>query len=51
MSLIIEHQVGLFQLVCDFQPDEYRNNILARAALGKVFDLPTVLTISAETGS
>jgi len=49
MSLVIEHQVGLFQLVCDFQPDEYRNNILAHAALGKVFDLPTVLTTSAET--
>jgi len=37
MSLVIEHQVGLFQLVGDFQPDEYRNNILAHAALGKVF--------------
>jgi len=51
MLLVVDHQVGLFQLVRDFQPDEYRNNILAHAALGKVFNLPTVLTTSAETGS
>ncbi|KAJ7774131.1 Isochorismatase-like protein [Mycena olivaceomarginata] len=29
---------------------EYRNNILAHAAIGKVFNLPTILTTSAETG-
>jgi hypothetical protein len=51
MLLVVDHQVGLFQLVRDYQPDEYRNNILAHAALGKVFNLPTVLTTSAETGS
>jgi len=49
--LVVDHQVGLFQLVRDYQPDEYRINILAHAALGKVFNLPTVLTTSAETGS
>lgn len=50
MLLVVDHQVGLFQLVRDYQPEEFRNNILAHAALGKVFDLPTVLTSSAETG-
>ncbi|KIJ42679.1 hypothetical protein M422DRAFT_170847 [Sphaerobolus stellatus SS14] len=48
--LIVDHQVGLFQLVRDFSPEEFRNNIIAHAALGKVFGLPTVLTTSAETG-
>ncbi|KAF9473047.1 Isochorismatase hydrolase [Pholiota conissans] len=31
-------------------PDQYRNNILTRAVIGKVFNLPTILTTSAETG-
>ncbi|KAF9526120.1 Isochorismatase-like protein [Crepidotus variabilis] len=48
--LVVDHQVGLFQLVRDFQADEYRNNIFAHAAIAKVFSLPTVLTTSAETG-
>ncbi|KAJ7085166.1 Isochorismatase-like protein [Mycena belliarum] len=50
MLLIVDHQVGLFQLVRDFGPEEYRNNILAHAAVGKVFNLPTIMTTSAETG-
>ena len=49
--LVNDHQVGLFQLVRDFQPEVYRNSILAHAALGKVFNLPSALTTSAETGS
>ncbi|KAF9561149.1 ycaC protein [Agrocybe pediades] len=48
--LVVDHQVGLFQLVRDYQGDEFKNNILAHAAIGKVFSLPTVLTTSAETG-
>lgn len=48
--LIVDHQVGLFQLVRDQSPEEYRANVLAHAALGKAFDLPTILTSSAENG-
>lgn len=48
--LIVDHQVGLFQMVHDIQPDQYRNNVLAHAAIGKVFGIPVVLTTSAETG-
>jgi nicotinamidase-related amidase len=48
--LIIDHQVGLFQIVGDYSPAEYKNNILAFSALGKVFNLPVVMTTSAETG-
>ncbi|KAF8216384.1 Isochorismatase hydrolase [Mycena galopus ATCC 62051] len=50
MLLVVDHQIGLFQLVRDFGPEEYRNNILAHAAIGKVFNLPTILTTSSETG-
>ncbi|KAH7087939.1 isochorismatase [Auriculariales sp. MPI-PUGE-AT-0066] len=48
--LVVDIQEGLFQLVHDIEPREYRNNILAFSALGVYFDLPTVLTTSAETG-
>ncbi|CUS07993.1 unnamed protein product [Tuber aestivum] len=48
--LVVDHQLGLFSLVRDFAPDQYRNNILAHAALPKVFNIPVVLTTSAETG-
>ncbi|THU90794.1 Isochorismatase hydrolase [Dendrothele bispora CBS 962.96] len=48
--LVVDHQVGLFQVVRDYQPDEYKNNILAHAGLGKVFGLPTILTTSAQDG-
>ncbi|KAJ2912949.1 hypothetical protein MD484_g7468, partial [Candolleomyces efflorescens] len=48
--LVVDHQVGLFQLVKDINPSEYVNNIVAHAALGPLFNLPTVLTTSAETG-
>lgn len=40
----------MFQLVRDFAPDQFRNNILAHAALPKIFNIPTILTTSAETG-
>ncbi|KAJ2931701.1 hypothetical protein H1R20_g5520, partial [Candolleomyces eurysporus] len=48
--LVVDHQVGLFHLVKDINPSEYVNNIVAHAALGPLFNLPTVLTTSAETG-
>ncbi|KAJ7583613.1 Isochorismatase-like protein [Mycena floridula] len=48
--LVVDHQIGLFQVVRDYEPDQYKNNILAHAALGKTFGLPTILTTSAQTG-
>ncbi|RDW61418.1 hypothetical protein BP5796_11310 [Coleophoma crateriformis] len=48
--LVVDHQIGLSQLVRDYTPTEFRNNILAHAALGKLFSLPTILTTSAQTG-
>ncbi|EXJ61777.1 hypothetical protein A1O7_02207 [Cladophialophora yegresii CBS 114405] len=48
--LIVDHQLGLLQLVKDYTTAEFRNNVLAHAELGKLFDLPTILTTSAENG-
>ncbi|KZV83468.1 Isochorismatase hydrolase [Exidia glandulosa HHB12029] len=48
--LVVDLQVGLFQLVKDIEPRAYRNNILGFSAIGTYFGLPVVLTTSAETG-
>lgn len=48
--LVVDHQIGLFELVKDINPVEYRNNIIAHAELGALFGLPTILTTSAENG-
>ena len=48
--LVVDHQEGLYQIARDFPAVEMRSNIMAHAALGKIFNLPTILTSSAETG-
>lgn len=48
--LLLDHQVGLFSLVRDFGPDEFRNNVLALAATAKYFELPTVIATSVSSG-
>lgn len=48
--LVVDHQVGLFQLVRDFAPDQFKLNMFAHAAIGKLFNLTTILTTSAEQG-
>jgi len=48
--LLVDHQTGLFNLVQDFEPAEFKNNVLALAALGKFFKLPTVFGTSLEQG-
>ncbi|CAI7625516.1 unnamed protein product [Penicillium pancosmium] len=48
--LVIDHQVGLSQVVRDFSTNDFRNNMLGHAALGNVFNLPTVLTTSSDAG-
>ena len=49
--LVVDLQEGLYQISRDQSAVQMKNNILAHAALGKVFGLPTILTTSAETGS
>ncbi len=48
--LLVDHQAGLLSLVRDFDPDKFKNNVLALADLAKYFDLPTILTTSFESG-
>jgi nicotinamidase-related amidase len=48
--VLIDHQSGIMQLVHDYSPAEFRNNVMALAKLGKVFKLPTVLTTTYDLG-
>jgi nicotinamidase-related amidase len=48
--LLVDHQTGLLSLVRDFDPDKFKNNVLALADLAKYFELPTILTTSFEEG-
>lgn len=50
LLLILDLQVGLFQVARDWDPTLYRENIMAHAELGKIFDLPVILTTSADQG-
>ena len=48
--LLVDHQAGLMSLVRDFDPDKFKNNVLALGALAQYFKLPTILTTSFENG-
>ena len=48
--LLVDHQSGLVNLVQDFSPDDFKNNVLALADAAKYFKLPTILTTSFENG-
>lgn len=48
--LLVDHQTGLTNLVHDFTPDDFKNNVLALAEAAKYFNLPTILTTSFEDG-
>lgn len=48
--LLVDHQTGLTNLVKDFSPDDFKNNVLALADSAKYFNLPTILTTSFEEG-
>lgn len=48
--LIVDLQVGLYSLARDWDATQYREQMLAHGALGKLFDLPVIMTSSAETG-
>jgi len=48
--LLVDHQTGLTNLVHDFSPDDFKNNVLALGDCAKYFELPTILTTSFEDG-
>ena len=37
--VLIDHQSGIMQLVHDYSPAEFRNNVIGLAKLGKVFKI------------
>jgi nicotinamidase-related amidase len=48
--LIVDLQVGLYGVARDFDHNLYRDQMIAHAAIGTVFDIPVVMTTSAEVG-
>jgi nicotinamidase-related amidase len=48
--VLIDHQSGIMQLVHDYSPAEFRNNVLALAKLGQIYNLPTVMSTSLGHG-
>ncbi|KAK4076631.1 uncharacterized protein Triagg1_4234 [Trichoderma aggressivum f. europaeum] len=50
LLLVVDLQDGLYNAVRDFEPVTYKESIIAHAAIGKLFDLPVILTTSAEQG-
>ncbi|KAF2815518.1 Isochorismatase hydrolase [Mytilinidion resinicola] len=48
--VVLDLQVGLYTVARDMDPTVFRDNIIAHASIGKLFDLPVVMTTSAQTG-
>lgn len=48
--LLVDHQTGLFNIVRDYEPIQFKNNVVALAAVAKYFKLPTVFGTSLEQG-
>ena len=46
--LVVDEQVGLVNMVGDWDKTVFRNNIIGHAALAKLFDIPVVLTTSVQ---
>ncbi|KAH7174026.1 Isochorismatase-like protein [Fusarium flagelliforme] len=50
LLLVVDIQEGLYQYTRDWDPTLYHHQSLAHAAIGKAFDLPVILTTSADQG-
>ena len=50
MLLILDLQDGLYSLARDFDATLYYNSMIAHSALGQLFDIPVVMTTSAQQG-
>ncbi|KAI8665153.1 hypothetical protein LRP88_12810 [Fusarium phalaenopsidis] len=48
--LIVDIQEGLINVVRDFDPLLYHHQAIAHAAIAEAFDIPVVITTSADTG-
>lgn len=50
LLLILDIQEGLFSMARDFDATLYRDSMIAHSAIGQVFDIPVVMTTSAQQG-
>ena len=50
VMLLIDHQSGLFQLVCDMEQYELRQNVVALAKVAHLAKIPTITTASMPDG-
>ncbi|KAL0573907.1 hypothetical protein V5O48_008055, partial [Marasmius crinis-equi] len=48
--ILIDHQIGVHEMVRDYEPVEFKNKVLAHAALAKLFNLPIVITTTSDDG-
>ena len=48
--LILDLQDGLYGLARDFDPTVYHNAMIAHSGIGKLFDIPVIMTTSAQQG-
>ncbi|KAJ8093675.1 hypothetical protein PM082_023467 [Marasmius tenuissimus] len=42
MLVVVDHQISLLNVVRDATPEAFRNNMITHAAIGKLFNLPTI---------
>ena len=49
--LLIDHQVGLMQIVRDMMPEEFKNNVVGLAKTAKNFNIPVILHWSSVKAS
>ncbi|KAK3944573.1 isochorismatase [Diplogelasinospora grovesii] len=50
LLLVLDLQEGLYSLARDFDATLYKQSMMAHASLGKAFNLPVVMTTSAQSG-
>ena len=48
--LLIDHQTGISNGVADMSQTEFQNNVIALAKVGRMFELPSLITTSASDG-
>ncbi len=44
--VLVDHQAGISGGVADMSQTEFQNNVVALAKIGKIFNLPVIITTS-----
>lgn len=48
--ILVDHQTGISSGVADMSQTEFQNNVVALAKVGRMFELPSIITTSAADG-